>query len=149
MKRSVLLFTIIITLTSVIRFAYLKGQDSVYNQKWTKVVLHEIIPMDNIYRKSTGCDSIEILPNYFGTKLEASFCYPNQWQFEKYRKNTVFIHDTTYLGKIKQQWFYEGKLVRTEINTASWQDNFNGALERQLPNGETYPCDKVLNTFIK
>jgi hypothetical protein len=51
------------------------------------------IPLEDFYRKLTGYDSLQLIIRN-GGKLGANFCFPNQWEFEKWRKDTVYIHDT-------------------------------------------------------
>lgn len=67
------------------------------------------IAMPHYFRKVTGYDSIQLIfggrsryneakKNYDVTwdSLCAEFCYPNKYQFEKFKKDTVYIHDTIY-----------------------------------------------------
>jgi hypothetical protein len=56
------------------------------------------IPLDDFYRKVTGYDSIQVIIRE--SKLEANFCYPNKWEHGKWRKDTVYVHDTIYKPKV-------------------------------------------------
>lgn len=64
-------------------------------------------PMPEYFRKVTGYDSIQLVYGGRATynenkhrydvtwdSLFANFCYPNKWEFEKFKKDTIFIHDT-------------------------------------------------------
>jgi hypothetical protein len=68
------------------------------------------IAMPDNFRKVTGYDSIQLVfggrSKYNEAKkdydvtwdsLYANFCYPNKWEFEKFKKDTVFIQDTTWV----------------------------------------------------
>lgn len=50
------------------------------------------IPLDDFYRKVTGYDSLQLIIR--NGKLEGNFCFPNQWEFNKWRKDTIYVHDT-------------------------------------------------------
>lgn len=65
------------------------------------------ISMPDYYRKVTGYDSIQLVYGGRGRynykkqtfdvtrdSLFANFCYPNKWQFNKFKTDTIFIHDT-------------------------------------------------------
>ena len=67
------------------------------------------IAMPDYYRKITGFDSIQLVfggrATYNEAKqdydvtwdsLYAHFYCPNKWESEKFKKDTVFIHDTIY-----------------------------------------------------
>lgn len=56
------------------------------------------IPMPEEFRKLTGYDSIQVISLGKDT-LYANFCYPNEWEFFKFKKDTVYIHDTVYTSK--------------------------------------------------
>lgn len=81
-------------------------------EKEPEILNGQTIAMPDYYRKITGYDSIQLVfggrGNYDEAKqdydvtwdsLYANFCYPNKWQFEKFEKDTVFIHDTIYTSK--------------------------------------------------
>ena len=70
------------------------------------------IPMPDYYKRVTGFDSIQLVMGGRGKyneakqdydvtwdSLYANFCYPNKWEFDKFKKDTVFIHDTVYTSK--------------------------------------------------
>lgn len=52
-------------------------------------VLHEAenIAVPEDYRKIIGYDSVEAV--FFMGKWEVNFCYPNQWEFEKFKLDTT------------------------------------------------------------
>jgi len=56
-----------------------------------------LIPIDSFHRTIVGYDSIQLIIR--NGKLEGNFCYPNKWEFEKWRKDTVKIHDTIYIAR--------------------------------------------------
>ena len=63
-----------------------------------KSVDNKKIPMPEELRKLTGYDSIQLI-SFGKDTLYANFCYPNEWAYFKYKKDTVYIHDTFYTSK--------------------------------------------------
>lgn len=74
------------------------------NQKkhWGKYVVNDYLQLDTFWKEVTGYDSLQITSNYEGDKLNYNFCYPNKWEFIKFKKDTVFIHDTVVVYYIKK-----------------------------------------------
>ena len=63
------------------------------------VILYEAerAPLDAYWRRITGYDSVQV---YYGLsdkgyadKVTVNFCYPNEWDREKFKIDTVSIHD--------------------------------------------------------
>jgi len=75
------------------------GLISCKQKNWYPESINEMVPMKEFWRPITGFDSIQLLRigDYDNGKIMVNFCYPNKWEFEKFRKDTVFIHDTIYL----------------------------------------------------
>jgi hypothetical protein len=63
-----------------------------------KSVDNKKIPMPEEFRKLTGYDSIQLI-SFGKDTLYANFCYPNEWAYFKFKKDTVYIHDTFYTSK--------------------------------------------------
>lgn len=59
-------------------------------------VLHEVekVAVPDFYRKIIGYDSLEMI--YSLNKWNVNFCYPNKWEFEKFKKadSIVFHYDS-------------------------------------------------------
>lgn len=77
-----------------------------YRYKYQPVDNKKIAMPDEYWRKLTGYDSIQLI-SFGKDTLYANFCYPNEWEFYKFKKDTVFIHDTIYTSKKKR----EGKIL--------------------------------------
>jgi len=79
-------------IVSVIIFAagYATAIHVVNSKDYGTIYEMEKMPMPDEYRKWTGYDSVTY--HYFSGKLEVDFCYPNEWEFYKYRKcDTVYL----------------------------------------------------------
>jgi len=85
----------------VVVIASCKSDNPTYNRMQYVRVVVDKFPINEFMRKITGYDSIQISPKLTdtGIVLEPNFCYPNEWEFEKFKKDTVYIHDTIYKGK--------------------------------------------------
>jgi len=78
------------------------------------VLDNNMIAMPEYYRRIIGYDSIQLVygahSKYNESKqdfdvtwdsLYANFCYQNEWEFEKFKKDTVYVHDTIHVDKVR------------------------------------------------
>ena len=71
-------------------FLFIYGCGEMYKQEEGVLYDNQMVAMPEGYRKLTGYDSIQVLYYKPGSPLgdgwEGHFCYPNEWEFEKFKK---------------------------------------------------------------
>ena len=122
-----------------------------------KVSRDTMIAMPDFYKPITGCDSIQLVLGGRGKynelkqdfdvtwdSLYANFCYPNKWEFEKWKKDTVYIYDTVYIGyhsgkssNKKSKYFNQPQQLIDDENF-EWSPQDSASFIRIIHTGKNY-----------
>lgn len=108
---------------------------------WGKFVVNDHIALDSFWMRVTGYDTIQILSNYEGDKLTYNFCYPNKWQYVKFRKDTLFANP---YNKSKCKIKKIGKVYKENGGTvvAGWSFDCSGFKNDYI--GGTVPYENLV-----
>lgn len=73
----------------------------------------ENVAMPEYYRHITGYDSVEVI--FFMGKWKVNFCYPNEWERNKYKFDSIINSPQVKIGNIKGDYITD-KAVKNVYN---------------------------------
>ena len=73
------------------------GNDNGYS--YCIISMQTKVALDPFFKKVTGYDSVQLVCDYNGDSLWLNFCYPNKWEFDKFKKLANESIDTNLVLK--------------------------------------------------